>query len=89
MLRTGSVVATALLAAACSACSPDVSASVRGDNETGRYVATITNDTDADMGSAERDLDTPVSGEPLRAKSEPRSADLSPGLRCGIAGYRG
>ncbi len=33
----------------CNASSPDVEASVRGDNETGRYVATITNNTDTDL----------------------------------------
>jgi hypothetical protein len=43
------MIAATLLATACNAFSPDVEASVRGNNETGRYVATITNKTDADV----------------------------------------
>lgn len=49
MLRTSCVIATTLLATTCNALSPDVEASVRGNNETGRYVATITNNTDTDL----------------------------------------
>src|SRR3954453_17593488 len=43
------MIAATLLATAGNAFSPDVEASVRGNNETGRYVATIPNKTDADV----------------------------------------
>jgi hypothetical protein len=49
VLRTSYVIVTMLLATACGAFSPDVEASVRGNNETGRYVATITNNSDTDV----------------------------------------
>jgi len=43
------VIAATLLATTCSAFGPEVEASVRGDNDTGRYIATVTNNTDADV----------------------------------------
>lgn len=49
MLRTSLVIALTLLATTCNASSPDVEAAVRGNNETGRYVATITNNTETDL----------------------------------------
>src|SRR4051812_32305267 len=49
VLRTICLIATTLLATACNAFSPGVEASVRGNNETGRYVASITNNTETDL----------------------------------------
>jgi hypothetical protein len=49
-MRTSWLLVPIILAAAsCGSPPPDVEAAVRGDNETGRYVATITNNTDTDL----------------------------------------
>ncbi len=50
VMRNGWLVVPLLLAAgSCGSPTPDVQASVRGSNETGRYVATIANNTDTDL----------------------------------------